>query len=180
MQNIGEFTPRPLAYCALLFLNLPLSVDNFNSPSSNPYFSVAPLIIFTKVLRGREAVGFVYNMYLESMHSTAKFRALIKSLLLMVAVSVEPFFRPPKVKGCCTCASTLASCDDKDLSASLLLSGMARKDHPSVEGRVSSEDEATPVALFVGRMGITPMRPMGGGDSIVLGDGALLCCRLGL
>jgi hypothetical protein len=41
------------------------------------------------------------------------------------------------------------------------------EDRPSVEGRVSSENEATPVVLFVGRMGVTPMRPMGGGDSIV-------------
>jgi hypothetical protein len=150
-RNIGEFTPRPLAYYALFFRNLPLSVHVFNSPSSNPYFSVASLIIFTKVLRGREAVGFVCNMYLDSRHSAAKFRALIKSCRLpMVAVSVEPFFGPPKFKGCCTCAATLASCDDKDLSASLLLPGVAREDRPSVEGRVSSEDEATPVALSVG------------------------------
>jgi hypothetical protein len=95
-RNIGDFTPRPLAYCGMFFLNLPISVDNFKSPSYNPCFSVAPLIIFTKVLRWREAVGFDCNMYLDSRYSAVKFHALIKYVLLpMVSVSVEPFFSPP-------------------------------------------------------------------------------------
>jgi hypothetical protein len=92
----------------------------------------------------------------------------------MFSFSVEPFFLPPKLKGCCTYAATLASCDDKDISAALLLPGVAREDRLSVEGIVSSEDEATPVAMFVGRMGVTPMRLMGGGYLIVFGDGVLL------
>jgi hypothetical protein len=38
-----------------------------------------------------------------------------------------------------------------------------------------SEDEAISVVLFVARMGISPMRPMGGGELIVFGGGVLLC-----
>jgi hypothetical protein len=64
--------------------------------------------------------------------------------------------------------------DDKDLSASLLLPGVAREDRMSVERRVSSEDKATPVVLFIGRMGVTPMHRMGGGALIVFSDGVLL------
>jgi hypothetical protein len=78
-------------------------------------------------------------------------------LLFLLNLSFAP---PSKFKGCCTCAETLASCDDKDILALLMLPGVVREDRPSVEGRVSSEDEATPVVLFVGRMGVTTMRPM--------------------
>jgi hypothetical protein len=60
------------------------------------------------------------------------------------------------------------------LSASLVLPGAAREDLPSVEGRVSSEDKATPVVLFIGRTGVSSMRPMGGCELIVFGDGVML------
>jgi hypothetical protein len=158
-RNIGELTPRPLANFDLFLLNLPLSILFVKSTSSTPYLSVTSLIMFGKVLRGSEAGGFVWDKYRDSRHSVAKFRALIKSCIFeMVAASVEPFFRPPKFKGCCTCAATLASCDDKDISASLLLPSVAHEDRPSHEGRVSSEGNTPP------RRGVSPMRPIGGGE----------------
>jgi hypothetical protein len=56
----------------------------------------------------------------------------------------------------------------------LILNGVVRKERLYVGGRVSSEEETTPMVQFVGRMGIKSMRPMGGGDSIVFGDGVIL------
>jgi hypothetical protein len=93
---IGELTPRPLAHYSLCFLNLPLSVHVSNSTSSNSYFSVASLIIFGKVLRGRDFLGYVWDKYLALRHSAAKLRALIYCCLFPMAfVSVDPVFHSP-------------------------------------------------------------------------------------
>jgi hypothetical protein len=53
-----------------------------------------------------------------------------------------------------------------------MLTGAALIDHPSVEGEVFCEDEeTTPVVLLYDCRGVSLIRPIGGGELIVISGG---------